>query len=84
MVYNYETLEAEVGRHGYEVVQVKQGNGHGIYVVLAHSDSKKEYVTWIYNAEANGLFSGNYFMYWFSTEPQQAFEKAYADYKSRK
>lgn len=84
MSYNYETLEAEVGRHGYEVVQVKQGVKHSEYVVLAHSDSKKEYVTWIYNAEMNGLFSGNYFMHWFSTTPQQAFEQAYSDYQKRK
>ena len=84
MVYNYETLEAEVGRHGYEPLHVRQGGNPREYVVLAHSHSKKEYVTWIYNAETNGLFCGHYFMYWFTKTSQQAFDDAYADYQKRK
>jgi hypothetical protein len=94
MAINYKELNEnqirEIGRdlcgkNGFSLLGIKDGGEEYLRYVLAYSEDKKEYATWLLNVSVGGLYHGNYFSHYFSFSDtkEEAHKKALADFKTR-
>lgn len=63
-VVSVEEVKEAVHKNGFNFIACRPLSKHPddwyLHVVLAHRDSDKEYVTWVYNASLGGLYEGRY------------------------
>ncbi len=77
-----KSLLKEVNRVGYYTIAFKFTKDENIMIVLAHSKSSNEFVTWIFNVEKEGLYHGRYFSYSIETK-EEVQQLVYTDFNTR-
>lgn len=80
-----EYAQSFADKNGFSICHVKKLPSEYDYylrIVLAHSESRQEYATWLFNVECGGLHHGHYFNYWNRTQ-DEALTVAMEDYWDR-
>jgi hypothetical protein len=83
-----EVAVKEARRLGCEIIKMRKLKHEADYYlryVLAYSEEKEEYVTWMLNVQFGGLGNGHYFYHhkFSQNTKEEAYEQALEDFKTR-